>query len=85
VATDDTSKGKALQNPLPVSMSPLTRQRLEALANSEMFGTGARDVARRFIEDGIRNAVKEGWFGEVRLTFANNPSAYATQDEPEPS
>jgi hypothetical protein len=72
----------AIPNPLPVSLSPLTQARLEALADAEYFGGNARQVAKRFIEDGIRQAAKDGWLGDVtRPIAASSPPTDETQDE----
>jgi len=70
------------KNVIEVSLSALTRQRLMALARAEFFGDSAPAVARRFIEDGLRKAAKDGWLGDVRMPLsASNASSDATSDE----
>lgn len=71
-------------NVVEVTLSPLTRQRLEALARAEFFGGGAPAVARRFIEDGIRRVVVKGWLPDSKLPpSTKTPSTDATPDDEE--
>ncbi len=74
----------AKPNVIEVSVSPLTKRRLEALASAEYFGGSASAVARRFIEDGLRQVLVDGWLGDAKLPpVANTPSTDGTQGEPE--
>jgi hypothetical protein len=72
----------AKPNVLEIALSPLTKQRLEALASAEYFGGSAAAVARRFIEDGVRAVLVDGWLGNAKLPpAASSPSTDATPDD----
>ena len=72
----------AKPNVLEVSLSPLTKQRLEALASAEYFGGSAAAVARRFIEDGVRAVLVDGWLSDAKLPpAASTPSTDAIPDD----
>jgi hypothetical protein len=65
VTSDTESKPKANPNSVLVTMSPLTKRRLEAVAAAEYFGGNEAAVARRFIEDRLRDLLKDGWLREI--------------------
>lgn len=82
VAGTDDSKPKANPNAVLVTLSPLTKQRLEALARGEFFGGGAPAVAKRFVEDGIRRVLEKGWLADSKLPpAASSPSTDGSPDE----
>jgi hypothetical protein len=85
VAEADERKSKTNPNVVTVTLSPLTRMRLEALGRGEYFGNGASAVARRLIEDGIRRVVEQGWLPDSKLPpAANSHHIDRSPDEPEP-
>jgi hypothetical protein len=86
VAAAEDSKSKTNPNVVLVSLSPLTKQRLDALVRAEFFGGTAPAVAKRFIEDGIRRVLERGWLPDSKLPpAANTPSTDGPPDEPGPT
>jgi hypothetical protein len=49
---------------LQVSISQETCNHLATLAKTGMFGSKETDVARSLIEEGIRQAFRDGFFGK---------------------
>ena len=44
-----------------VTFSRVTQRRLEALAAKGTHGSGRTDVIRHFVEEGLRQAIKDGF------------------------
>lgn len=54
-------KAKAAENRRDCTLEPETWKRLQKLAKGKWYGGTAAKVMTRFIEDGVRQAIKDGF------------------------